>query len=107
MTSEGTDPYAGGLRDAANKGSSKSVSTVGHGTQISMVKVWAAAIDGRERWPSDAGELIVFTMDVATVGHFASESSDSVWSHRFLLNNRECATVPYPTHQLSMFCKLD
>jgi hypothetical protein len=55
----------------------------------------------------DAGELIVFIADVATMGHSTSESTDSVRSHRFLLNNRECATVPYLSCQLSVFCKLD
>jgi len=53
------------------------------------------AIGGRGRWPFDAGELIVLMLDVATVGHSTSESSDGAWRHRLLLNNRECATVPH------------
>ena len=52
-----------------------------------MAEVWVMAIGGRGRWPFDIGELIVFMMDVATMGHSASEASDRAWSHRFLLNN--------------------
>ena len=80
---------------------------MGHGTQTSVVEVWAMTVGGRGRWPFDAGELIVFTMNVATMGHSASESTNDVRSHRFLLNNRECATVPYLARQLSVFCKPD
>ena len=65
------------------------------------------AIGGRGRWPFDIGELIVFMMDVATVGHSTSESTNGARSHRFLLNNRECATVSYLARQLSVFCKPD
>jgi hypothetical protein len=99
-------PYVGELWDVATGGSSESVS-VGHGTQISMAEVWAMAVDGHRCWPSDAGELVVFMVDVATVGHSASESSDGAWSHRFLLSNQECMTVPYLACQLSVFCKPD
>jgi hypothetical protein len=72
-----------------------------------MAEVWATAIGRRRRWPSDAGKLVVFTMDVATMGHSASESSDGAWSRRFLLSNQECMTVPYLAPQLSVFYKLD
>ena len=59
----------------------------------------------RGRWPFDADELMVFMMDVAAMGHSTSESTDGARSHRFLLNNRECATIPYLARQLSVFCK--
>ena len=61
----------------------------------------------RGRWPFDASELIVFMVDVATVGHSSSEFTDDARSHRFLLNNQECVTVPYLARQLSVFCKPD
>ena len=72
-----------------------------------MVEVWVIAVGGREYWPFDAGELVVFAVDVATEGHSTSESTGSARSHRFLLNKRECATVPSLTRQLSVFYKLD
>ena len=62
---------------------------------------------GRGPWPFDAGELIVFVADVATVGHYMSESTGSVRSHRFLLYNRECVMGPYLACQLLVFCKPD
>jgi hypothetical protein len=65
------------------------------------------AVGRRGRWPFDVGELIVFVADVATVGHSASGSTNGARSHRFLLNNGECATVPYLACQLSVFYKLD
>ena len=89
------------------KGSSESVSIVDRRIQFSRVEVWTAAEGGRGRWPFDADELIVFMVDVATVGHSTSESTNSARSHRFILNNRECATIPYPACQLSVFCKPD
>ena len=49
----------------------------------------------------------IFTVHVATVGHSTSESTNGSRSHRFLLNNRECATIPYLTRQLSVFYKPD
>ena len=45
-------------------------------------------------WPFGTDALIVFTTDMATMGHSTSESTSGVRSHRFLLNNQECATVP-------------
>ena len=60
-----------------------------------MLEVWAVAVGGRGRWPFDASELIVLMADVAAVGHSMGESTDGARSHRFLLNKRECATVPY------------
>jgi hypothetical protein len=80
---------------------------VGHGTQISVAEVWAVAIGRRWRWPFDTNELVVFTVDVATVGHSISESTNGARSHRFLLNNREYAIVSYLARQLSVFCKAD
>ena len=68
-------------------------------------EVWDVAKGGCGRWPSDAGELIVFVVDVAAVGHSTSESTDGVRSHRFLLNKRECMTLPYLARQLLVFCK--
>jgi hypothetical protein len=59
-----------------------------------MVKVCAAAIGGHGRWPFDTGELAIFTMDVATVGHSTSESTDDARSHRFLLNNDSARLSP-------------
>ena len=50
------------------------------------MEVWAAAEGGHGHWPFDAGELMVFEMDVAAVGHSMSESIDDARSHRFLLN---------------------
>jgi hypothetical protein len=93
-------PYVGDLWDAAAWGSSKSVSTVGHGTQISVVEVWAMAVGRHGCWPISTDEPKVFTADVATMGHSASESTNGMRSHRFLLNNQECTTVPYLVHQL-------
>ena len=60
---------------------------------------------GHGHWPFDADGLKVFVVNVVIVGHSASESTDSARSHRFLLNNQECATVPYLARQLSVFCK--
>jgi hypothetical protein len=100
-------PYVRQLRDAATEGSSESVFVVDHRVQISDAEVWSAAEGGRERWPFDTSELIVFVADVAIVGHSMSESTDGVRNHRFLLNNRECVTIPYLAHQLSVFCKSD
>ena len=65
------------------------------------------AEDGHGRWPFDAGKSIVFMADVAAAGHSTSEFTDDARSHRFLLNNRECATIPYLACQLSVFCKPD
>ena len=62
---------------------------------------------GRGRWPFGADELVVFVVDMAAVGHSMSKSIDGVSSHRFLLNKRECVTVPYLARQLSVFYKLD
>jgi hypothetical protein len=62
---------------------------------------------GHGRWPFDIDEFMVFVADVATVGYSASESTDGARSYRFLLSKRECMTVPYLAHQLSVFCKLD
>ena len=108
MTREGTGPpYVGELRDVAVEGSSKSVFAVGHVTQISMAEVWATAVGIRGRWPSDADEFIVFMADVAAVGHLASESTDGERSHRFLLNKRDCMTIPYLACRLLVFCKPD
>jgi len=68
-------------------GSFESVSAVGHRTPVSMAEAWAVAVGGHGRWPFDAGELIVFAADVATMGHSASESTNGARSHHFLLNN--------------------
>ena len=96
VTREGTaPPYVGNLWDAATEGSSKSVSAVDCGVQISDVEVWTVAEGGHGRWPSEASELIVFVADVAAMGHSASESTIGARSHRFLLNKRECTTIPY------------
>ena len=72
-----------------------------------MAEVWAVAIGGRGRCPFDVCVLIVFMADVATVGHSACESTNDARSHRFLLNKRECATIPYLARQLSVFHKQD
>ena len=50
---------------------------------------------GSGRWPFNAIELVVFMADVAAMGHSTRESTDGVRSHRFLLNNQGCATIPY------------
>ena len=99
--------YVGELWDADPEGISESVSTVDSGIQISRVEVRATAEGGRGRWPFSTDELIVFVADVAAVGHSTSNSIGGARSHRFLLNNRECATVPYLARQLSVFRKLD
>ena len=62
---------------------------------------------GCGRWPFDADELMVFVVDVVVVGHSTSESTTGARSHRFLLNKRECMTIPYLACQLSVFHKLD
>ena len=72
-----------------------------------MAEVWVVAVGGCGRWPFDVSEQIVFTVDVAIVGHSTSESTSSARSHRFLLNKRECETVPNIARQLLVFCKLD
>ena len=100
-------PYIGELWDAAIGGSSENMSATNHGTQISRVEVRAMAKSGRRRGPIDVNELIVFMADVAAVGHSMGESTDGARSHRFLLNNRECVTVPYLVRQLSVFHKPD
>ena len=75
---------------------------------VGRCSIHGTAVEGRrESWPLDAGELIVFVMDVAVVGHSASESTGGVRSHRFLLYNRECVMGPYLACQLLVFCKLD
>jgi len=51
-----------------------------------MAEVWVIATGGRGCWPFDAGELIVFTADVAAKGHSTSEFTGSARSHHFLLN---------------------
>jgi hypothetical protein len=88
-------------------GSSRSVSAVGHGSQISNMEVWTVAYGGHGRWPVSADEPVVFIVDVTAMGHSTSESTSSARNHRFLLNNRECVTVPYQAHQLLVFCKPD
>jgi hypothetical protein len=87
-------PYVGELWNAAVGGSSETMSVAGHRTKISMAEVWAATIGGRGHWPFDVGELAVFTMDVVTVGHSTSESTDDARSHRFLLNNKSARLSP-------------
>ena len=79
-------PYVSELWDATTGGSFESVSSVNHKIQISRVEVWTVAEGKHGRWPSNAGELVVFMADVAAVGHFASESTDAMRSHCFLLN---------------------
>ena len=54
--------------------------------RISMAEVWVVAAGRCGCWPFDADELVVFTADVAVVGHSTIESTDSVRCHRFLLN---------------------
>jgi hypothetical protein len=44
------------------------------------------AVGGRGRWPFNASEHVVFTIDVAVVGYSTSESTSGTRSHRFLLN---------------------
>jgi hypothetical protein len=63
------------------------MSAIDHVVQIPRTEFWGAANGGSGRYPFDIGELIVFTMDVATVGHSTSESSNGARSHHFLLNN--------------------
>ena len=65
-------------------------------------------VDGeRGCWPISTDEPIVFMVDVTAVGHSTSNSIGGARSHRFLLNNRECATVSYLARQLSVFHKPD
>jgi hypothetical protein len=80
---------------------------MGHGSQISKVEVWIVAYGGGGRWPIGTNEPVAFTVDVTAVGHSTSESTSGARSHLFLLNNQECATVPYLTRQLLVFCKPD
>ena len=76
-------------------------------SRISMTEVWVAATGGRGCCPFDVGELVAFAVDVAAKGHSPSEFTGSARSHLFLLNKRECVTVPYLARQLSVFCKPD
>ena len=99
--------WVGELQDTATGGSSESVSAAGYMPKISMAEAWVVAMGERGCWPFDANELIIFMVDVAAVGHSTNESTGSARSHRFLLNKRECETVPYLAHQLSVFYKLD
>ena len=55
---------------------------------ISMTEVWVVAAGGRGSWPFDADELVVFTVDVAAMGHSTSEFTGSARSHRFLQQSR-------------------
>ena len=80
---------------------------MGYMSWISMAEVWVIAAGGHGCWPFDAVELVVFAADVAAVGHSTSEFTGSARSHRFLLNKRECVTIPYLARQLSVFCKPD
>jgi hypothetical protein len=41
------------------------------------------------------------------VAHSTSEFTGIARSHRFLLNNQECVTIPYLAHKLLVFCKPD
>ena len=75
--------------------SSESESVIDRGIQFSRAKVKTVAESGRGRWPFDAYELVVFVADVAFLGHSTRESAGVARSHRFLLNKRECTTVPY------------
>ena len=65
------------------------------------------AESGCRRLPFGTDELAGFMVDMTTVGHSVDECTDGVISHRFLLNNQECATISYLARQLSVFCKLD
>ena len=62
------------------------------------------AEDEHGRWHFDADELGIPMTDAATMGRSMGESIIGARSHRFLLNN-ECATIPYLSRQLSVFCK--
>ena len=84
--SEGTSPLGGELQDATIGGSFESVFTVGYMSWISMVEVWVIATGDRGCWPFDTDELVVSTVDVAAMGHSASESADGARGHHFLLN---------------------
>ena len=72
---------------------------VGHEVQVPEAQSLAGekTVDGS--WPIDAGELEASEADAAAGG--------CTKSHYFILNNRECATVPYLARQLSVFCKPD
>ena len=83
------------------------MSAVNHGIQISKVEAWTMAKGRCGRCPFDADELIVFMADVATMNHSTSKFISDARSHHFLLNNQECATIPYLGCQLSVFCKPD
>ena len=90
-------PYVGKLWDATAEGSSESVSTVGHGVQVSRVEDLAMAEDGRGHWPFDTDGLRVLMEDAAIVGHSTGKSTNDARSHLLLLNNRECTTPGAPT----------
>jgi hypothetical protein len=57
-------------------------------------------------WPVDVDKLEASEAGAATGGRTKSKSDVGAGSHRFLLNNRECVTVPYLARQLSVFCRL-
>jgi hypothetical protein len=80
---------------------------VGHEVQVPKAQGLARekTVDGS--WPIDVGELETSEVDAATEGRAKSKSDIGAGNHHFLLNNRECATVSYLTHQLSVLCKSD
>ena len=78
----------------------------GYEVQVPEVKSLAGEKTRSGRWPIGVSELEASEADAAAWGHAKSKSDVSAGSHCFLLNNRECATVPYLARQLSVFCKL-
>ena len=68
--------------NTATGGKYESVSAASYMSWISMVEVRVIAMGGC--CPFDANELIVFPMDVVTVGHSTSEFTGSARSHHFL-----------------------
>ena len=85
---------------------SQPTQAIGHEVQVLEAQGLAEEKIVYGSWPIDVGELEASEADAAAWGHAKSKSDVSAGSHCFLLNNRECATVPYLARQLSVFCKL-
>ena len=86
---------------------SRQTQAVGHEVQVPEAQGLAGYKTIYGSWLVDVGELEVFEADAAVGSRAKSKSDVNAGSHRFLLNDRECATVPYLACQPSVFYKLD
>ena len=71
-----------------------SLLAVGHGVRVSKTEDSAVTADERGRWPIDADELRVRSMDEVARDRSTGESIVGTRSHRFLLNNKSVRLPP-------------